>query len=131
MHPGHLLTGLGPVRAALLLTGQPPPGFGHRDRRGNRTLRKRSRPHDVQRRAHLRRCQLPVAVLETRPGVLRRRLGLLAGLEPRVAGALVEEVPKRRLQVAKPLLGGTEETSFKNARSGSFFHSVSAAEAWL
>src|SRR5699024_1977419 len=25
----------------------------------------------------------------------------------------------------------TEETSFKNARSGSFFHSVSAAEAWL
>src|SRR5699024_1951632 len=29
MHPGHLLTGLGPVRAALLLTGQPPLGFGH------------------------------------------------------------------------------------------------------
>src|SRR5699024_11928643 len=28
MHPGHLLTGLGPVRAALLLTGQPPLGFG-------------------------------------------------------------------------------------------------------
>jgi hypothetical protein len=64
-----------------------------------------ARTRERQRRVHLGEEQLPVAVPEPGPGVLGG-LAAIAGLEPRISGALSKEVIERDLLVPDCLLEG-------------------------
>ena len=77
-------------------------------------------------RAHLGQPQLAAAHGERAAGVVRGLPGA-AGLEPRVPGTPGEERGERLCAgAAAPAAAAREDTSFRNARSGSFFIAVSA-----
>jgi len=114
------IDGEGRVPAAVRL-----PGDDHHRRLQRGHVHVRPRPHERQWRIGLGQPQDPAAHRERRPGVVGGLPGA-SGLEPRVAGALLKRARNALCWWRSACWSGTDDTSFRNASSGSFFIWVSA-----